>query len=65
LKSYRRKKGRTWEETEEEAIWEGRVRCADIYATKSRSTSGSGVGSRRGGWQTKIRRTRGGQEQVG
>jgi hypothetical protein len=24
LKSYRRKKGRTWEETEEKGIWEGR-----------------------------------------
>lgn len=45
LKSYRRKKGRTQEETEEQETWEGRDRCADIYARKGRSTSGSGVGS--------------------
>lgn len=49
MKSYRKKKGRTWEETEEkEGIWKGRDRCADIYARKSRSTSGIGVGS--GSW---------------
>jgi hypothetical protein len=37
LITHRRKKGRTWEEIDEEEILEGRDRCPDIYARKSRS----------------------------